>query len=604
MKKVRFVIKGMLTIFLMIAISVFTYALVGESIRGEASIGSFDVSELNTGWTLTADDGGIIAEDIVLPYKAEKKHRSKVTLTNTLPADIKDGMHLCFRSKRQDVVIYVNGEVRADYRAENFYFKHRSPVSAYVLIDLYDSDALGTISLEVTSKDNTAENYSTVTYAYGNNVWFPFIQSNLTIVTAAVASIVTGILTIVGYILLRKKVENTKAVLYLAEMIIVMGFWILSESQIRQLYFKAPSLSNIFAFLLIETVAAFGSMYFNEVQGHRYEKVYIAFEVVIVLQVLVNTILNFTGLADYYDTLIFSHSMSAMVLLWTFFTMIVDIWKKRIKKYSITAWGMLLLILTGALELINFYYVSSFGLGVFLSMGLIILLGATILQTIVNNIRSADEHRRYSEKMTEMTFRTIASTIDAKDVYTGGHSERVGEYAGLILTEMMKKGFPETHGLSGADVDRIKYIGKMHDIGKIGVPDRVLNKSGRLTDEEYEIMKSHTLIGSEITSNMDTVEGLNDGVRHHHERYNGKGYPDGLKGREISLFARILCLADCYDAMTTDRVYRKRLTQQRVIDEIEKNKGQQFDPDVAETVLEMIKAGTLKSPKPTKEKRQ
>ena len=139
------------------------------------------------------------------------------------------------------------------------------------------------------------------------------------------------------------------------------------------------------------------------------------------------------------------------------------------------------------------------------------------------------------------------------------------------------------------DIAQIIYIGRMHDIGKIGVPDNVLNKNGRLSEDEYETMKRHTVIGSDIIGNMDTVEGLKDGVRHHHERYDGTGYPDGLKGKDISLFARILCLADCYDAMTTDRVYRKRLPKEMVIEEIEKNKGKQFDPDLADIVLEMIK---------------
>lgn len=109
----------------------------------------------------------------------------------------------------------------------------------------------------------------------------------------------------------------------------------------------------------------------------------------------------------------------------------------------------------------------------------------------------------------------------------------------------------------------IRQIGLMHDIGKIGVPDSVLNKKGRLTDEEYNLMKQHTVIGSDILKNIEDVAGLRDGVRHHHERYDGKGYPDGLKGDEITPFARILCTADSFDAMTSDRVYRGRLTRSR-----------------------------------------
>ncbi len=591
MRKIRPVIKILLTLFLLMAISVFIYAIFTEDTDSEAHIGNLGIKEIGYGWVLEADDGTVI-NDITLPYSSKANH-SSVRLSNKLPSDIRSGMHLCFRSTRQDVIIYINGQVRADYRAGNFYFRHRSPVSAFVLCDLYDRDANGTVTIEIASQSGNLPKYSTVSYAYGNNIWFPYIWRGLPIVSAAIASIIAGLCSVTGYFIIRKKISNSKAVLYLAELIIVMGLWILSESQIRQLYFRAPSLSNIFSFILIETVAAFGGMYFNEVQEHRYEKVYIGFEAVILFQVLLNTILNFTGVADYYDTLIFSHSLTGLMLLWCLYTIITDIRRKMISRYAITAWGMLLLIVSCVLELVNFYFISAFDLGAFLSAGLIILLGATIIQTIVNTLRRTREQLQYSEKMTMMTFRTIASTIDAKDQYTGGHSERVGNYAGQILARMIEKHCPEAADLTEKDIKRIRYIGKMHDIGKIGVPDRVLNKNGKLTDEEYEIMKSHTIIGSDIIGNMDTVEGLRDGVRHHHERFDGSGYPDGLKGRDISLFARILCLADCYDAMTTDRVYRTRLTEERVVEEIVKNKGRQFDPDIADILLDMISTGTL-----------
>jgi len=130
----------------------------------------------------------------------------------------------------------------------------------------------------------------------------------------------------------------------------------------------------------------------------------------------------------------------------------------------------------------------------------------------------------------------------------------------------------------------------MHDIGKIGIPDQILNKAGRLTEEEYSIMKSHTTIGADIFSRLNMVEGLQDGIRHHHERYDGTGYPDGLSGEEISLFARILCIADCYDAMTSNRVYRKRLSDETVLEELRKNAGTQFDPELVEAFIALLHA--------------
>ena len=151
----------------------------------------------------------------------------------------------------------------------------------------------------------------------------------------------------------------------------------------------------------------------------------------------------------------------------------------------------------------------------------------------------------------------------------------------------------EDYGLTKQDVASIAYIGRMHDIGKIGVPDSVLNKNGRLTDEEFELMKKHTIIGYDILKNIDYIPNLREGVRSHHERWDGRGYPDGLKGEQIPLFARILCIADSYDAMTTDRVYRKKLDRETVLSELVKNQGKQFDPELSNVFIDMIDRGVV-----------
>lgn len=183
------------------------------------------------------------------------------------------------------------------------------------------------------------------------------------------------------------------------------------------------------------------------------------------------------------------------------------------------------------------------------------------------------------QRVTLQTITTVANTIDAKDEYTQGHSRRVSEYAALIA------------GLLGRDesyIQNIKYIALLHDIGKIGIPDAILNKPGPLTDSEYQLMRQHTEIGSNILKDNGMIAGLADGVRHHHERYDGTGYPDGLKGKEISEISRIIGLADAYDAMTSNRVYRKRLSDEEVIAEIRRCSGTQFDPEIAAVFVKAL----------------
>ena len=158
----------------------------------------------------------------------------------------------------------------------------------------------------------------------------------------------------------------------------------------------------------------------------------------------------------------------------------------------------------------------------------------------------------------------------------------------------MARGIAADYDFSEEDILRIHYIGIMHDIGKIGVADSVLNKPGRLTESEFSLMKKHVEIGSEMLAGMnDSISGLVDGIRYHHERFDGKGYPEGLSDTEIPLVARILCLADCYDAMTSNRIYRKRLTDEEVRAEFIRCSGTQFDPALTEIFIRLLDSGEM-----------
>lgn len=144
-------------------------------------------------------------------------------------------------------------------------------------------------------------------------------------------------------------------------------------------------------------------------------------------------------------------------------------------------------------------------------------------------------------------------------------------------------------GYEGEELDRIYYVALLHDCGKIGVPDNILGKPGRLTDEEFQVIKSHTVRGGDILDHFKSLEGVNEGALYHHERYDGKGYPKGLSGKDIPLIARIICLADSFDAMNSNRVYRNKLTKEHIINEIESNKGRQFDPEIADVMLKLLR---------------
>ncbi len=188
-------------------------------------------------------------------------------------------------------------------------------------------------------------------------------------------------------------------------------------------------------------------------------------------------------------------------------------------------------------------------------------------------------------RMVNETIFAFANSVEARDKSTGRHSLRVADYSVLIAKEI---------GYSDVELENLHKIGLLHDIGKIGVPDSILNKPDKLTDDEYRIMKTHVDIGGEILKDFTLVPNVVEGAKYHHERFDGKGYPNGLKGEQIPLNARIIGIADAFDAMTANRVYRKAQNLSYVVDELKRCKGSQFDPVLVDVLLRLIENDKIK----------
>lgn len=186
------------------------------------------------------------------------------------------------------------------------------------------------------------------------------------------------------------------------------------------------------------------------------------------------------------------------------------------------------------------------------------------------------------EDIIEQSFHMFANVIDAKDPYTRGHSQRVAYYSRKLAKRM---------GLSEDERQKLSYIALLHDIGKIGVTDAILNKKGALTAEERASIEKHVTIGGDILKDFTAIEGIEEGARYHHERYDGKGYASGLKGEEIPLFARIIAVADSFDAMSSERCYRPALEISKIVSELKNGAGSQFDPQIVKHMLDMIEEG-------------
>lgn len=187
------------------------------------------------------------------------------------------------------------------------------------------------------------------------------------------------------------------------------------------------------------------------------------------------------------------------------------------------------------------------------------------------------------ERISMQIVKTLSGAIDAKDTYTNGHSTRVAEYS----REIAKRA-----GFSEKQQDDIYMMGLLHDVGKIGIPESIINKPARLTEEEYRVIQNHPAMGAKILSNITEFPKLATGARWHHERYDGKGYPDGIAGEDIPVEARMIAIADAYDAMSSRRSYRDALTQDYIRGELVKGRGTQFDPIFTDVMLEMMAEDT------------
>jgi HD-GYP domain-containing protein (c-di-GMP phosphodiesterase class II) len=212
-----------------------------------------------------------------------------------------------------------------------------------------------------------------------------------------------------------------------------------------------------------------------------------------------------------------------------------------------------------------------------------------LLQALAHQSAIALQNAQLYQNLQESflaTVRSLAQAVDAKDSYTAGHSNRVTQYSVMIAEELK---------MGAEDIRNIRMAGLLHDVGKIGVQDSVLSKAGQLTDEEFSVMKTHPSVGSHIMKPVTQLKDVIPGIVSHHERFDGKGYPGGLKGEEIPLMGRIIGVADAFDAMTSDRVYRPRLSDEIALEELRKHSGTQFDSKVVKAFLSAYDKGRIKT---------
>lgn len=583
-KSTEYIIRWLFHVLLLFSIAFF---LVGWLKMPSERMESRQCEDFNAGWYQILEDGSKVPVEV--PGNCEVARGEQVVITNTLPDSVSEDSVLGLITAKQDMRVAIDGEERISYSTKDTRWFGKSSVSIYLLVPLSESDSGKSVTVEFSSDSAYAGVINSIYYGTEFGIWNKVISENIVLLFCAVIMIVFSLLSIVVNIVLYLLSKKQFYLDYLGWAVMIIAAWLLCQSPLRQLYFENVSLAGTMAHLMLLLIIFPITIYVNSVQKFRYNRFYMAISIVTFANWLFCVVAMFSNFMGDSDVQYINLTLCVVLIAGMVVTIIRDYQTGHLKEYQLIVLGLLGLAVMSVLQIAEYFSRDSVINGGFICIGVIFVIGMAMIASIfeVGHIqrekyalrREVNQKSLKIENLTYQAMMTLAQTIDAKDAYTKGHSTRVAEYSRMIAER------------AGKDEDyqvAIYFMGLLHDIGKIGVKDEIINKPGRLTDEEFAMIKSHPAIGYDILKNMTEIENIEYGARWHHERYDGTGYPDGIKGEEIPEYARIIAIADAYDAMASNRSYRSAMPQDVIREEIIKGKGRQFDPELADIMLLLI----------------
>lgn len=530
-------------------------------------------------------------EKIAVPGKYEVPAGETMTIVTTFPNNYKD-TSIAIRSSLQSVRFYVDGKLRTEYDTANTRPFGKDSASRYVFCPTYTRDAGRELKIELTS--NTANYSGVVNPVYSGDkadIWAFVFRSNGMESLIALFILFTGIITILFSFALRITYRTKFDIEYLGWCMLMGATWMIGESKLRQLWIPNVSILAALCFIIVMICPLGILLYVDTVQKSRYHRIYRWIELAACINFVVSVTLQLTGKADFIETLPASHVVLSVTFVAIFVTFIRDMLHGGSRDYHLALAGMVIALVSALIEMVSVYFVVTIS-GLFIGTGLVILLFLNLIRTVrsVRNLerlrqkKELESRRRQTERISLQTIKTLSVTVETKNVYTNGHSQRVADYSALIAGAL---------GWDDKRINNLRNAAYMHDVGMIGIPDSIVNKPTRLTEEEYAIIQRHTLIGADILKDITLIEHVAEVAHYHHERYDGTGYPEGLSGEEIPIEARIVAVADSYDAMNSKRIYRNALEKEKIIEELESCSGTQFDPVIAELFARLIREGKV-----------
>ena len=578
-------------IFVVVVLMVLTYFVFGQILLpGETDLSYQRCEIFDTQWEQVFADGS--RESVEIPGECKASPGVPFVIETTL-GEIEPGSALSFYSLKQDMKVYIGGELRTSYSTKDTRLFGNCSPRYYVLTDICELDSGKTLRVELVSNSSYAGTVKPVYYGDKAAIWQSLIEGNIVSLGITSFVLILSAVVIIVCSVIRMRTKKEISIIYFAWSMFLLSIWLIAQSEIRQLLFENISVVGDVAMACSTLFLMPLTMYFNILMGKRYQKECLCFETLVLVNCVVSNTLVLSGMTDSSTVvpLIFVLLGIGCVIL------VHALWKDwklgYVKEYKIVLIGFAFLIASGVIQALTYFFQNVSYVGGVVSVGVLLTLLAAIADWVIKWFKLGKEKERLSlevdaknlkvEKLSYQAMETLAHTIDAKDNYTSGHSTRVAKYAREIARRM---------GKDEKAQNTIYFMGLLHDIGKIGIKDEIINKPGGLTEEEFFAIKRHSTIGYDILRDMSEISDIEKGARWHHERYDGKGYPDGLKGEEIPEYARIICVADAYDAMTSKRSYRDSMPQAKVREEIRKGRGSQFDPHIADVFLTIMDEDT------------
>ncbi len=557
----------------------FVYLNIGETrLKGLDQLGEGQI-EFLADWQL--EDG----TNISIPQNVSGREKGEpITITRHMGTYPDSYDNLLLWCKGEDIEVFCDGKSIYKFDNDSVPKFGIDTVYLYLFVQLPENVSGKDLSITYTpilSKDKGA--VGDVFIGNKTALLIDIVKDYQLEIFLAFFVILLGIICLVVSIAFFATTKVNISIPYLGMAVVVSAFWLLANSIARQFVFPNVAAIRDCAFFALPIMAIPFALYVDKMQKERYHILFLSLEILGLVDLVYIFIMHILSIAPLSENRLGSLFVLGATIISIIATIIVDIFKGHIKNYKAAAIGMGCFLLGAIIQfvmdpILNLTEIS----GAVFSVGLILLIVFSLLESVffIGRMDSEKDNAiKQVEHLSRSSMEALAKTVDAKDRYTAGHSQRVAEYACLIAKEL---------GWSQEKIDELRFQGLMHDIGKIGVPDNVLNKPGRLSDIEFEIIQSHTIVGDNILKNFTALSNVSSVARYHHERYDGKGYPDHLKGEEIPLAARIVGIADSFDAMNSDRVYRKALPLDVIMAEIRKGIGTQFDPDLAEVFLKML----------------